>query len=111
MSSTLRTVENYEISITGQAGEEGSNIFLSFDINDVPGVPHGATSAHLDVETDGSGKIIVSFEDNASMEEIAFVRCPAGVVEQLRKFESIGVAGLPTDGEEITFLSSVRLTV
>lgn len=110
MPPAIREVENYEISITGEPGEANSNMFLSFDINDVPGVPHGASSAYLDIGSDGFGRIVVSFEDSSSMEDVAFVRCPPGVVELVRQFKSLGVAGLPADGEEIAFLASVRLS-
>lgn len=111
MSPSLRQVENYEVSITGEAGEEGSGIFLSFDITDTPGIPHGASAAYLEVEEDGYGQIVVSFEDSKSMEDIVFIRCPPGVVQTLQKFKTMGIAGLPTDGAEITFLATVNLSI
>lgn len=110
MSTSLRQVENYEVSVIGEAGSDGSEVLLSFDISDTPGIPHGSSSAHLVIGDDGYGDIVVSFEDSRSMEDIAFIRCPPGVIQILEKFSTISVAALPPDGEKITFHSTVGLS-
>lgn len=106
----MREVENYEISLVKEpAPSQEEKAFLSFDMNDLPGIPRGATAACLLVGPDGYGCLRVTFEDSSAIEEVEFPRCPPGLVEVVRPYEWLGVVGLSPDGEQMLIFSSVRL--
>lgn len=97
----MRTIENYELVVSGENDEK---LLLTFDWADLPQLPRAATQVTLDQE---KSRIVVSFEDDKHWEEIEFVALPLSLQDLLRNFDKIFVVGL---SDEVEMFSEVALT-
>ena len=98
----MRTIENYELVISGDSDEK---ILLTFDWADLPQLPSGASS--VVVKKDISS-IFVTFEDDKRWEEIEFINLPLSLQDMLSQFDKIFVVGLSE--EEVEMFSEANLT-
>ena len=89
----MRTLENYELVISG---EEEDKLLLTFDWDDLPQLPHAVSSVVVDTE---NSHIKVEFEDDKRWEEIHFVNLPVSLQDMMREFPSIFVVGLSDEVE------------
>lgn len=99
----MRTVENYELVLSG---EEDERLLLTFDWVDTPHLPRKVTSVVFD-ETKSAFQVV--FEDASRWEEISFVECPLSLHEMIKQFSKISVVGL--SDENVELFSENTLTI
>lgn len=98
----MRTVENYELVLSGEAEDR---LFLTFDWTDVPSLPRIVTSVVFDEE---ASVFRVTFEDASRWEEILFIDLPITLHAVVKQFKEIAVVGL---SEDVEMFSEVALDI
>lgn len=89
----MRTLENYELVVSG---EQEDKLLLTFDWDDLPQLPRSVSSVTVDTE---ASQIKVGFEDEKHWEEVLFVNLPVSLQDLMRQFPSIFVVGLSDEVE------------
>jgi len=89
----MRTVENYELVLSG---EQEDRLLLTFDWSDVSSLPRMVSSVVFDEE---AAVFRVTFEDASRWEEILFVDLPITLHTVVKQFDKISVVGLSDDVE------------
>lgn len=84
----MRTLENYELVVSGEQEEK---LLLTFDWSDLPHLPMGASSVTV---ASNPSQIVVAFEDDERWEEVAFLNLPLSLQDMMKTFTNIFVVGL-----------------
>lgn len=98
----MRTVENYELVLSG---EQEDRLLLTFDWNDVPSLPRTVTSVVFDED---ASEFRITFEDASRWEEIAFVDLPATLHPMVKQFKEVSVVGL---SDQVELFADVNLEI
>lgn len=88
----MRTVENYELVLSGEVEER---LLLTFDWSDLPQIPRAVSSVVFDKE---ASEFRITFEDKSHWEEVRFPNLPLGLHDMVTEFDRVSVVGL-SDGE------------
>ena len=98
----MRTIENYELVISGDDDEK---ILLTFDWADLPQLPSSAASVQV---RKSNSSICVTFEDDKRWEEIEFINLPISLQQMMSEFDKVFVVGLSED--EVEMFAEAPLT-
>lgn len=91
----MRTVENYELVISGETNER---LLLTFDWSDLPVIPRAVTSVVFDEE---DAVFHITFEDASRWEEVLFADVPVTLNDMIKQFAKISVVGLSEEDVEM----------
>ena len=98
----MRTVENYELVLSG---EQEDRLMLTFDCADLPNIPPNVSSVSF---APHRADITVTFEDAEHWEEVRFINLPATLHALVGKFKSITIVGL---SDKVELMSETTLVV
>lgn len=96
----MRTVENYELVLSG---EQEERLLLTFDWRDLPQIPRAVSSVVFDED---ASEFRITFEDQSHWEEILFPGLPLGLHDMVKQFDRVSVVGL---SEEVEMFSEAPL--
>lgn len=96
----MRTLENYELVVSG---EDEEKLLLTFDWGDLVHLPMSATAVTVSANP---SQVLVVFEDDQRWEEVVFVNLPLSLHDMMKNFDTIYVVGL---SDKVEMFSEVKL--